>query len=136
MNNWEDEGMKGQMNKTEDERINESLITWGGRVLGSSIPFSLRFISLQATENSLKSIFPSPFISDKPLHRKYKIINWSYLKTSQKDNHETSINDRVSEREYLHFFVLFYLCTYFLFYLIWEYMFAIFVFFRTKLYGI
>ena len=39
----------------------------GGRFLGISIPFSFKFISLHATENSLRSIFPSPFMSANPL---------------------------------------------------------------------
>ena len=38
--------------------------------MGISIPFSFRLMSLQATENSLRSIFPSPFISARPLREK------------------------------------------------------------------
>ena len=33
---------------------------------GNSIPLSLRLMSLQAMENSLMSIFPSPFMSASP----------------------------------------------------------------------
>ena len=48
----------------------------GGRFLGISIPFSFKFISLHATENSLRSIFPSPFMSANPLMK----LSCLYLK--------------------------------------------------------
>lgn len=43
------------------------VIILGGKVFGSSNPLSLLVISLQAIENSLKSNWPSPLTSAKPL---------------------------------------------------------------------
>ena len=39
----------------------------GGSAAGVSKPFSLQVMSLHATENSFRSIWPSPFISARPL---------------------------------------------------------------------
>ena len=39
----------------------------GGSAAGVSKPFSLQVMSLHATENSFKSIRPSPFMSARPL---------------------------------------------------------------------
>lgn len=41
----------------------------GGSAAGVSKPFNLQVMSLHATENSFKSICPSPFMSASPLQR-------------------------------------------------------------------
>ena len=42
-------------------------IIWGGNVWGNSTPFNFPVINLQAIENSLTSIWPSPLTSANPL---------------------------------------------------------------------
>ena len=41
----------------------------GGRAEGSSNPLSFMLMSLQAMENSFRSIWPSPFTSARPLRK-------------------------------------------------------------------